>query len=274
MVIGVEDGHAVSRQRGRQLALGCRDALQAAELPRMRVPHAEHRPEPGRRDRAQLRDVPEPARGQLRHEVAGLPGDLQDSQRMADLIVERITRRDRRAELLDQLRRQVLGRGLASRPGDADDSEIRCPVDDSTGELAERGLHVGHDDRRAADRPGDEDGHRAGRERRSSERVPVGPRAGQGGEQAARHGLARVDHDRPGDQRLGIRNLCQPRTGGGRYVRHRQRDHASSAKSSIGSSGPPIIVASSAARRCRRAAAATSRSSNGMTVPAMYWPCS
>ena len=62
VVVGVEHGHAVSRQRGRKLALGLRDPLQAAELAGVRVADAQHRAEPGRRNLAELGDVAETAR--------------------------------------------------------------------------------------------------------------------------------------------------------------------------------------------------------------------
>ena len=57
VVVGVEDGYAVGRERRRQLALGCRDLVQATELAGVRMADAQHSAKPGRRDGTQLRDV-------------------------------------------------------------------------------------------------------------------------------------------------------------------------------------------------------------------------
>ena len=104
-----------------QLALGPRHLVQAAELAGVRVPDVQHHAVAGRRDAAQVGDVPDAPGGHLQHQVPGRVVGAQHGQRQAELGVERPGRRDRRPEPLHQLGGQVLGRGLPRRPGDAGD---------------------------------------------------------------------------------------------------------------------------------------------------------
>src|SRR5215469_2590483 len=221
--------------------------------------------------------MPEPASRQFRYEVPRLASDLQDGQRVTDLIVKRLARGDGWPECLNELRRQVLGRGLAGRACDPDDGQVRHAIDGGPGDLAQRSLDVGHDERRSSDGPRGQDRDRASGERHRREHVAVGARAGQGREQAAGPDLVRVDDDRPGDQHVRVYYPVELSAGSRGDLGERERDHESSASRSVpprASDWPSVVVASSAACRRCRASAATSRSSNGMTAPPMYWPSS
>ena len=66
-----------------------------------------------------------PAGGELEDEVAGLARGAQRGPGVAELVVERAGRRDGRAQRLQQVRDEVLGRRLARRAGDADDGAAR-----------------------------------------------------------------------------------------------------------------------------------------------------
>ena len=154
----------------------------------------------------------------------------QHGQRQADLVVERAFRRDGRAEALDHLGGEVLGRGLARRPGDADDGRVGQPAEDGAREHAEGDGDVGDDDDRCpglGQRPGGEDGGRALRGGGGGVVVAVHVLAGQRGEQRARYRLPRVDHDRAGHHRVGRASPeSTSRRGDRGDLGDGQRDHA------------------------------------------------
>ena len=151
-VVGVQDGGPVGGQRLGELALGPGHLVQAAELTGVRVADVQHRAVAGRRDTAQVRDVPGPARGQLQDQVPGRGVRAQHGQRMAELVVERPGGRDRRAEALDQLGGQVLGRRLARRAGDARDGQRGQRTRHEPGQRGQRGRDVGDQDPRSRNR--------------------------------------------------------------------------------------------------------------------------
>ena len=191
----------------------------------MRVPHAQHHPEPRWRDLAKLGDVPGSAGRQFQHQVTGLSGDPQHRQRMADLVVVGPVRRDRLPQPLDELGGQVLGGGLAHGTGDSRDGQAGQGAGDRPGQGGQCGRHVRGGQRGHADGPAGKHGHRALLDRGGREVVPVHPLAGQGGEQGAGGGLPRVDDD-GADQggRAGTR--AESRSGDLRDRGQRQRDHA------------------------------------------------
>ena len=108
----------------------------------------EHRADPRRGDVAQLGDVADAAGRHLQHQVPGRLVGPEHGQRQAELVVEGADGGDRRAEPVDHLGGEVLGRGLARRPGDPDDGRGRQPAQHLPGERAEGGGHVGGDDHR------------------------------------------------------------------------------------------------------------------------------
>ena len=105
---------------------------------------------------------------------------------MAELVVERPGGRDRRAEALDQLGGQVLGRGLARRAGDARDRA--AAGSESTTNRASAASAAGTS---ATSTEGTGTGRVAstaaapGRDGGGGEVVPVGPLPRDRGEQAA-----------------------------------------------------------------------------------------
>ena len=71
-VVGVEHRDPVVGQRLDELALGCGDLLLGAELAEVRLADVEHQRDVGRRDRAELGDVPDAAGAHLEDQVAGV----------------------------------------------------------------------------------------------------------------------------------------------------------------------------------------------------------
>ena len=219
-VVGVEDRDPVGRQRLDQLALGLGDRVERAELAGVGPADVEHRADPRRGDVAQLGDVADAAGRHLQHQVPGRLVGPQHGQRQAELVVEGADGGDGGAQPVDHLGGEVLGRGLARRPGDPDDGRGRQPAQHLPRERAEGDGHVGGDDHRhvvhVGDRPVGEHRDRARLGRDGGEVTAVHPLARQRGEQRARHRLARVDHDRPGHEGAGL-------AGGGRIGAGRSR---------------------------------------------------
>ena len=133
------------------------------------------------RDRAQLRDLPEPAHPHLRHEHARLRLEPEHGQRQAELVVAARVGRDGRRHGGAERRERVLRRRLSRRADDGDDVRVRR-VANEPGQRRERRLLVGRDERR----------------RPACERVVDEPRAGvERDEEVAGTGVARVVVDAP-----------------------------------------------------------------------------
>lgn len=114
--------------------------------------------------------------------------------------------------VLQHLRDEVLGGGLARGAGEGDDVGAQAG-DDGPGERPEGGHHVGDDDRRYAHGPGREDAHGPGGQCAFGVVVAVDPLADEGGEQAARPDLAGVVDHGTGDLCGRIRYVVGPPAG-------------------------------------------------------------
>ena len=136
----------------------------------------------------------------------------QHGVRVAELVVERSGRGDRRPEPAQHLRQQVLGRRLARRAGDADDGDLRAAgaAPRGPGRRARRsasatsmlGPSTGRvHDRRRPRRP---------RSRRAAKSWPSCALARHGQEQPARSDPARVELDAAGDDGGRIGAAGQP----------------------------------------------------------------
>ena len=256
-VVGVEHGQPFHRHRAGQLGLGRGDVGTGAELPEVRRADVEHDGDLRRRDAGEVVDVSDPPRPHLGDEEAGRRRHAADGEGHADLAVERVERRDRLGDRLEHGGEQVLGRGLARAAGDADDPQLRGPVDDAAGHGTEGGLHVGDDDLRdALDRTCGERGDGAGRHGRVDVGVAVGVLADPGHVEAARGGLAGVGRDDPVDDDV-VRGVGahDPTAREVADLGQGQRDHAA----------PPEPCAAPMA--APRAARTASRSSNGCFTP-------
>ena len=175
-------------QRLGQFALRLRHRVKRAELPGVRPADVQHRADARRRDVAQRGDVPDAAGGHLQHQEAGRGVGAQHGQRQADLVVERALGGDGRPEVLHHLSREVLGRGLARRPGDPGDGGGGQPAEHPLGQRAERDGHVGDDDRRARRAPAGRRAPRPPRRRPRRARSRGRPRARRAAPRTARRG--------------------------------------------------------------------------------------
>ena len=119
--------------------------------PGVREADLQHDADVGVRHPHEARDLADGRRTHLRDEELGVVGELERRDRSADLVVERLARRDGVALPLQDLAEQVLRRRLAVRARDADDPEppVRADTTHDLGrERAERVDGVGHDDLR------------------------------------------------------------------------------------------------------------------------------
>lgn len=114
--------------------------------------------------------------------------------------------------VLEHLRDEVLGGGLAGGPGEGHDVGAQAG-DHGPGECSEGGHHVGDDDGRYSDGPGGEDGHGARGHSAFGVVVAVDPLADEGGEQAARRDLTGVVDHGAGDLDGRIRYVVGPPAG-------------------------------------------------------------
>ena len=138
-------------------------------------PDLEHDADVRPGDRDEARDLARAAGAHLDHEVAGVVIDAQHRDRGADLVVERVARGDRLRLGAKDGAQQVLGGGLAVRPGDPDTRSRPAgahPGDDLAGEgrrapRARRRRPAGPRRRRARSR--DDHEHRARLDRRGGE---------------------------------------------------------------------------------------------------------
>ena len=124
VVVGVEHGRAVGRQRLDDLALGLRDRLARAELADVGGADVEHGGDLRRRDLAQVGDVPDPPGAHLDHEVAGLGVGGQHGQWDAELVVVVAAVATVGPAPAEHLGQVVLGAGLALRAGQGEDGRV------------------------------------------------------------------------------------------------------------------------------------------------------
>ena len=97
VVVGVEHGDPVGGQRLDQLALGLRDRLAAAELAEVRRADVEDDADLRRGDLGEVPDVADPAGAEFEHEEHRRRVGAQHGVGMAEFVVGRPDRRDRRA---------------------------------------------------------------------------------------------------------------------------------------------------------------------------------
>ncbi len=143
LVVGVEEREPASRrgQVPHQFRLGVRDAVDSAHRQHVRRPDIEHQADLGPSHPHEMGDVTRPRGAHLQDEVTGLPVSAQDRQREPDLVVKGTRGGDGRRLALEDLGEQVLGGGLADRPGEPDDDGVQ-PVPYESGQFGQRGDHV------------------------------------------------------------------------------------------------------------------------------------
>jgi hypothetical protein len=223
-VVRVEDRDAVRGQAAYDLGLRLGCGLAAAELAGVSRTDTEHGRDRRRGDLAQRLNVPAPARAHLQDQVLRLGGDLGDSDREADLVVERARRGHSRPGQGKDAAEQVLRGGLARRAGNTDD-RAREPGGHLAGGVGHRGQDVRDEHGGGSDRARRQHGDRPVRDGSLGEVVAVGGAAGQAGEQPTWGDVARVEEQRRGNPRAGV-SLVEIAAGRRCDVGEGQRDHA------------------------------------------------
>jgi hypothetical protein len=119
-IVGIDHGDAVGRQRGVDRALGLGHALDAAQALEMRRRHVVDQRHARTRDGGQISDITRLACAHLEHRVARVLAHVEQAQWQTDFIVLITLRGVRGANAGEDRCAQVLHRGLAAGPGDAD----------------------------------------------------------------------------------------------------------------------------------------------------------
>ncbi len=147
-----DDRGAARRKRRDRLGVRLRDPLDGSE--ELEVLRPDVRDDGDRRtsDRAERRDLTEPAHAHLRDENLRLRLEPTDGQRKSDLVVEAPLRPDRRHVRRAQRADDVLRRRLPRRADDRDDLRVALLADERS-ERGQRHLLVVRDERRRASRP-------------------------------------------------------------------------------------------------------------------------
>jgi hypothetical protein len=254
-VVGVEHRDGARGESGHHLRLGALDGVHPAELARVREADLEHHADVRGHDPDQPGDLTEVARAHLDDEVPGPLVDAEHRYRRPDVVVERPLRGHRRALRLQDRAQQVLGRGLAVRPGDGRDPERaerahprdHLPRQVGEGDDAVRDDHLR---RREFELPLRDHQRGAGLHGGRSEQRAVGVLAGQREEDRAGLHEPGVRLHRPGDDRLGAGagREHQRAPEGARDLGEGERDHQPAS---------------------RRAARASSRAEYGVRTPSM-----
>ena len=218
---GWDDRDGPGVQPDEQLGLGRGDRLDRPEELEVDRADADDHAHVGLGDLGELGDLAGAAHRHLEHEHLGSGGRGQDLERQTDLGVEVGARGDGAAVGREQRQQQILGRGLARRPGDADhlSAELAPPGGGEAVHGPER--VVGGDQRAGHGAPGGlgvlgrrQHPPRAGGERLRREPAAVVVLALEAYEQRSGAGLARVDDRALGTRRDGRRRdepgPCRP----------------------------------------------------------------
>ena len=120
-----DDRGATGRKCGQELDLRADHSLDRPDELEMHRADVGDDADVGPGDRAELRDLAEAAHGQLDDADLGVGLEPAEGEREADLVVEARLRGDGRSGRGAERRKDVLGRGLARRAGDADDPGSR-----------------------------------------------------------------------------------------------------------------------------------------------------
>ena len=221
LVVGVEDGEAVGRQSGGQLALRARDRLDAAGAHEVHWLDVEDDPDLRARDLGQPRDLALGVHAHLEHRHAVRIGQAQEGQRQAGLRIEVALVPQDRLGPRQHVRHDLLGEGLPGRAGDPDHAD-RVAATPPSGKVAERHERIGNLHQRGVaagrdlDRALDERGSGTGAERIRHVAMAVVALAAERDEAAVRCDGTGVDRG-PADRRDGGGG-DEAATGGGQQV--------------------------------------------------------
>ena len=202
----------------------------------MRWPDVEHQADLRPSHPHEMGDVTRLCGAHLQDEVTGLPVSAQDGQREPYLVVKGTRGGDGRRLALEDLGEQVLGRGLADRPGEPDDDGVQ-PVPDESGQFGQRGDHVVRYHARPVDGAGAQHRDGASGVRRGREVVAVAARSRDGREQGASRDLAGVDDHRAGDGEPGAGGPVHRPVHGPGDLLQRQGDHRAPLDGELGAAG-------------------------------------
>ena len=126
LVIGVEDGPAVGRQRLDQLTLAGLDGLDGAGPGEVHAAHGGDDADGGAGQARQQGDLAGRVEAHLEHRGLVLGPQAQQRHGQADLVVPVGRVAQDREALLEDLRDLLLGRGLGQRAGDAHDQRVEA----------------------------------------------------------------------------------------------------------------------------------------------------
>ncbi len=202
-VVGVGHRDARGAQRVEQLALGMRHSVERAAAFQVHRPDVGDQRHVGIGPRGEPRDLPEMVHAALDGGVAVLLAEAQQRERHAHLVVQVPFRLERGALCREHLGDQLLGRRLASRPGDAREAQAGQPAAPGRREPSQRAPGVGGGEERRAGRHPDllrsigrnERAGRAALQRLRDEVGGVEPLAPQRDEEALGQRLPRIGED-------------------------------------------------------------------------------